>query len=137
MEQKSWWYYHTRVNSEWFRNMREPDRGAVLAALEVMTHRSTARLRGGFTVIFFALIYGLAGGLWGLALNFSPRWFMSGGAGVGILLGGIAAAVITSKPTPDQSKDMQFAANSTFGMLGILIGLVGLVVWGLRALFFR
>ena len=47
-----------------------------------------------------------------------------------------AAPVVAFQRTKEQIRDMSFGVGATLGNLGILIGVVGLIVWAMRLVFF-
>ena len=84
------------------------------------------------------ICYGIALGIWGLVLKKNFLWFGLSGFIVGLLISLVfVVPVIAMQRTAKRTKNMMFAAGATWGNIGILIGILGIVVWIIRAIFFR
>jgi len=85
----------------------------------------------------FIVIYSVALGIWGLALNKGFLWFGLSGAIIGILVSLLSIApVIAIKRTQEQIKETMFAAGAIWGGIGIFIGVAGIILWIVRVMFF-
>lgn len=83
------------------------------------------------------IYYGIVLSFWGLALKKSFLWFGLAGTIVGLLISLVfVVPIIATQRTEERTKDMMFAAGSTWGTIGIIIGSLGIVVWIIRAIFF-
>jgi len=80
--------------------------------------------------------YGIALAIWGLAFK---KFLLLGliGIGLGFLISLVfVAPVIASQRSAGRTKDMMFAAGAIWGNIAIVIGILGLIAWGIRVLFF-
>ena len=93
-------------------------------------------VRGVTTLLWTVAIYAVAVGIWGAALHKGVLWFVIGGAIFGLIPGFFSGMVVMGQPTVERSRSMGFAAGATFMALGTFIGLLGCVVWVVRAIFF-
>lgn len=84
----------------------------------------------------FVLLYGAAIGVWGPALGKSILWFAIIGGVIGLLAGTLTTLVGTSKRTSEGASETMFAAGAIWGLPGLVIGGLGLLVWVIRAIFF-
>ena len=107
------------------------------AALEAEYPGRASAFRGRVTMAFLLVIYAIAGAAWGLAVHGAVIWFAAGGAVLGALLGALGAAIISRARSVSGSIEMQAVAGAVFGLPGVAIGVLGLVVWLVRAVFFR
>lgn len=113
------------------------DLGEEINALGRPIHRSETIM----TVIFVSLqlmaYYGIAIGIWGLVFKKSFLVFGIYGFIAGFLISLLTTApVIASQRTKERIKDMSFAAGSIWGNIAILIGVVGLIAFAVRFIFF-
>lgn len=88
--------------------------------------------------LHLVVYYGIAISIWGLALKKSFLWFGLYGVIAGLLISLIfVVPVIAMQRTEERTKDIMFAAGSIWVSIGILIGILGIVVWVIRAIFFN
>lgn len=67
---------------------------------------------GVMTVLHLVVYYGVAIGIWGLALKKSFLWFTLVGVIIGLLLGLIAGPIIAKQRTNERSREMMFAVGA-------------------------
>ncbi len=81
--------------------------------------------------------YGIAIGIWGLALKKSILWFILFGAIAGLLIGLVfVCPVVASQRTKGRLQDIMFSAGSIWGGIATIIGVLGIIVWIIRIIFF-
>ena len=96
-----------------------------------------AKMSAIMATLHLIVYYGIALSIWGLALEKSLLWFGISGAAVGLLISLVfVAPVIAAQKNAERIKDMVFAAGALWGNIGIIIGVLGLVAWIVRAIFF-
>jgi hypothetical protein len=90
------------------------------------------------TTLHLVVYYGVALSIWGLTLKKSIFWFGLYGVIAGLLISlvFVAPVIVTSK-TKDRVRDMMFSAGAIWGNVGILIGILGIIIWIVRVIFFR
>lgn len=92
---------------------------------------------GVMAALHFIFYYSIAIGIWGLALKRSIFWFILSGAIVGLVISLLfVSPVVASQRTKGRIQDMMFAAGSMWGGLSIAIGILGIITWIIRAIFF-
>lgn len=100
--------------------------------------KSQAIINAVMASLHLIVYYGIALSIWGLAIKKS---FVRFGL-FGVILGALislffVAPIIAVQRTEERTKDMMFAVGAMWGNVGILIGILGLVVWIIRAIFIR
>ena len=104
---------------------------------EKIISRGQAKMNAIIASLHLIVYYGIALSIWGLALKKSFLWFGLSGVMVGFLISLIfVAPVIAMQKTEGCTKDMMFAAGAIWGNIGIVIGILGIVVWIVKAIFF-
>jgi len=99
--------------------------------------RGQAKMNAIMAALHLVVYYGIALGIWGLALKKSFLWFGLSGVVVGLLISLVfVVPVIAMQRTEERTKDMMFAAGSIWGNIGILIGVLGIVAWIIRVIFY-
>ena len=134
-QKKHWSEYGRVTKSEWFRNLPEMEQNAVRDALEHDTHESAIKLRATLAFVFLAAIWTVASFLWGMVFRFPFITFC--GTAFGAFLGVFWAISIEAQQTLQSAKNVQAVAGKTFGLPGIILGVIGLAAWLGRLLFFR
>lgn len=100
-------------------------------------HRSEAIMTAIFTSMQLIAYYGIAIGIWGLVFKKSFLTFGICGVFMGILISLLSIApVVAFQRTKEKIKDIVFSANSLWGNLGIIIGVIGLIALAIRWMFF-
>jgi hypothetical protein len=127
--------YHRTTTSEWFRELGEEEKKAVLLALEERTPASAARYRAVLTAIFLTGIGAVTFGIWGFALNTKPLWFALTGAFLGAGVGVFVGSAIASQKTAQGASDIQLATIALPRNIALIASAIGLVVWVARTIF--
>lgn len=113
------------------------DLGKKINTMGTPIHRSESVMTAIFVSLHLVVYYGIAIGIWGLVFKKSFLAFSFYGAIVGLLISLLSAApVIAFRRTKEKVRDMSFSAGATWGNLGIIIGIVGLVTLVIRSIFF-
>jgi len=100
-------------------------------------HRSESIMTAISAILMLTIAYGVALGIWGLALKKSILWFGFYGGIAGFLIGLIfVAPVVTTQRTKGRIQDVMFGVGVTLGGLGTIVGVLGIVAWIIRAIFF-
>lgn len=100
--------------------------------------RVKARTSAVMAALHLIVYYGAAVGLWGLALKMSLILFVLVGAIIGLLISLLfVSPVVAMQRTKEKARDMMFAASSIWGGISIIIGVLALVIWIIRVLFFK
>lgn len=101
-------------------------------------HRSNSIMTAVFVTLQLMLYYGMAMGIWGLAFKRSFLAFGFYGLIIGLLISLLfAGPVVAFQRTEEKIRDMSFGVGATWGNLGIIVGVVGLIVLVIRLLFFN
>ncbi len=112
--------------------------GKEINAVGTPLHRSESVMTAIFASIHLIAYYGIAIGIWGLVFSKSFLVFGFWGAIVGLLISLFSVApVIASQRTKEKVRDMSFGAGALWGNLGIIIGIVGLIAWVIKLIFFK
>ena len=99
--------------------------------------KNQAKINAVMAALHLIVYYGIALSVWGLAFKKSFLYFGLAGMILGALISLIfVVPIIAIQKTAERTKDMMFAAGAIWGNIGILIGVVGLVAWIVRAIFF-
>jgi len=100
-------------------------------------HRSESIMTAIFVSLQIILYYGIALGIWGLVFKKGFLIFSIYGIIAGFLISLLSIVpAIAFQITKEKTKDMVFGVSSLWGNLGIIIGVLGLVSWGIKSLFF-
>jgi hypothetical protein len=135
---KKHWTEIGRVkNADWFRKLPAREQEAVTAALEEDTHESAVKFRAVSTFIYMAVIYGVAGALWGMVFRPLLLVIVVIAASIGAVVGALSGAAIARQKTPKDAAAMQTIAGAFPGGIGLMIGGAGLVVWLVRLVLFH
>lgn len=123
------------------RNTNDPDvmkeLGEKINALGELIHRSQARMTAVFFSVRLIAYYAIAIGIWGLVFNKGFFSFSLYGSIAGFLISLLfVAPVISTQRTRERVRDIVSGAGLLLGNIGIIIGLVGLVAWIIKAVFF-
>ncbi|MEK7463419.1 MAG: hypothetical protein AAB621_03615 [Patescibacteria group bacterium] len=112
--------------------------GENINALGKPIHRSEAIMTAIFVSLQLIAYCGIAIGIWGLVFKKSFLVFGFWGAIVGLLISLLSVApVIAFQRTKEKVRDMSFGAGAIWGNLGIIIGVLGLIAWVIRLIFFK
>jgi len=100
--------------------------------------KGQAKMNAIMATLHLIVYYGIGLSIWGLALKKSFLWFGLFGVIVGLLISLIfVVPVIAMQRTKERTKDIMFGVGASWGIIGIIIGVLGIVVWIIRAIFFR
>lgn len=114
------------------------DLGERINALGKPIHRGESVMTAIMNTIQLMITYGIAIGIWGLVIKKSFLPFGLYGVITGLLFSLLFVAPVTaSQRTKERIQDISFAAGSIWGNLGIIIGVVGLIAWVIRLIFFK
>jgi hypothetical protein len=100
-------------------------------------HRSEFIMTAVFVSLQLMAYYGIAVGIWGIV--FKKSFFLFGLYGViaGLFISLLSAApVVAFQRTKERIRNIVDGVGIMWGNLGIIIGVVGLVAWGIRLIFF-
>jgi len=111
--------------------------GEKINAVGQPLHRSESVMTAVFVSLHLMAYYGIAIGIWGLVFKKSFLVFGLYGVVVGVLIGLFVAPVVASQRTKEQIRDIAFGAGAIWGNLGIITGVVGLIAWVIRLIFFK
>ena len=104
---------------------------------ETILERSRAKSMALGIILQLVAGYCIAIGIWGLALNKSLFWLAFIGIIIGLLIGLFNAKIILMQQTVERANDMMFSMGSLWGGLCTIIGILGLIVWIIRIIFFH
>lgn len=100
-------------------------------------HRSEAVMTAVWCVLQLIFIYTVVGGIWGLVFKKSFLLFGLFGGIAGLLVSALfVAPVVASQRTKQRIQDVVFGAGSLLFAPVIYIGVLGLIVWIIRLIFF-
>jgi len=111
--------------------------GEEINALGKPIHRSEAVMTAVWCVLQLIVVYAIVGGIWGLV--FKKSFFVFGlfGGIAGLLVSALfVAPVVASQRTKQRIQDIVFGAGSLLFVPVILIGVLGLIAWVIRLIFF-
>lgn len=112
--------------------------GEEINAVGTPLHKSESIMTAIFASLHLIVYYGIAIGIWGLVFKKSFLVFGFWGAIAGLLISLLSVApVIAFQRTKEKVRDMSFGAGALWGNLGIIIGVVGLIAWVIRLIFFK
>ena len=110
--------------------------GEEINALGKPIHRSEAIMTAVFVSLQLMAYYGIAIGIWGLVFKKSFLVFGLYGVIVGLLISLLSAApVVAFQRTKERIRNIAFGVGAIWGNLGIIIGVVGLVLWVIKFIF--
>lgn len=100
-------------------------------------HKSESIISAVWASLYLMGAYGIAIGIWGLVFKKSFLVLGLYGAIVGLLISLLfVAPVVAYQRTKEQVRDIAFAVGSLWGQLVIIIGVIGLVAFAIRLIFF-
>lgn len=94
---------------------------------------ATVRGIGRVTLFWLAVIYGVALAIWGAAVGRSILVFAIIGGILGLLIGWFNSLVIKGQRSIERASETSFAIGATWGVLGLVVGALGIIVWVVRA----
>lgn len=113
------------------------DLGEKINALGKPIHRSESIMTAIFVSLQLMAYYGIAIGIWGLVFKKSFLAFSLYGVIGGLLISLLSVApVVAFQRTKERIRDIVYGVDLIWGTLGIIIGIVGLVAWAIRLIFF-
>ena len=96
-----------------------------------------AIMNGIMASLHLIFYYAFALIIWGFALKRNWLWFGASGAVLGFLVSlFFVFPVIAGQRTEDRTREMMFATGAIWGNIAVVAGVVGIVVWIARAIFF-
>jgi len=111
--------------------------GKKINALGNPIHRSESVMTAIWCVLQLIVIYAIVGGIWGLVFKKSFLVFGLFGGIAGLLVSALfVAPVVASQRTKQRIQDIVFGAGSLLFVPVIYIGVLGLIVWIIRLIFF-
>lgn len=111
--------------------------GEEINAVSTPIHRGEAVMTAIFASLHLIASYSIAVGIWGLVFKKSFLIFGFYGAIVGLLISLLVVGpTIAFQRTREKIKNISFGAGAIWGSLGIIIGVVGLIAWIARLIFF-
>lgn len=112
--------------------------GEKINALGKPIHRNEAVMTAVFVSLQLMAYYGIAIGIWGLVFKKSFLMFGLYGVIAGLLISLLSAApVVAYQRTKERIRDIAVGIGVMWGRLGIIIGVVGLIAWVIRLVFFK
>lgn len=101
-------------------------------------HRSEAVMTAVWCVLQLIISYAVVGGIWGLVFKKNFLVFSLFGGIAGLLVSILfVAPVVAFQRTKQRIQDIVFGAGSLLFIPVIFIGVLGLIAWIIRAIFFR
>jgi hypothetical protein len=111
--------------------------GEEINATGTPLHRSESVMTAVWCVLQLIVIYAIVGGIWGLVFKKSFLIFGLFGGIAGLLVSALfVAPVVASQRTKQRIQDIVFGAGSLLFVPIIYIGVLGLIVWIIRLIFF-
>lgn len=111
--------------------------GEKINAAGTPLHRSESIMTAVFVALQLMAYYGIAIGIWGLVFKKSFLVFGLYGVIAGLLISLLSAApVVAFQRTKERIRNIADGVGIMWGNLGIIIGVVGLVAWIIRLIFF-
>ncbi len=104
---------------------------------EATISKTTQFFNGLIMTLSLIIFYAIAIGIWGAAIHKSYLWFAFFGAGFGLLLGLIAGPIVAHQKTHERAREMISAVSSLWEGIALITGILGLIVWAIRVMFFR
>lgn len=100
-------------------------------------HKSEAVMTAVWCVLQLIFIYAIVGGIWGLVFKKSFLFFGLFGGIIGLLVSLLfVAPVVAHQRTKQRIQDIVFGAGSLLFVPIIYIGILGLIVWIIKLIFF-
>lgn len=100
--------------------------------------KGQAKMNAFMATLHLIVYYGIALGIWGIALKKSFLWFGLFGVIAGLMISLMfVVPVIAVQGTEERTKDIMFGVGMMWGIIAIIIGALGIIVWIIRAIFFR
>ncbi len=111
--------------------------GQEINALGKPLHRSESIMTAIMDTIQLMITYGISVGIWGLVFKKSLLTFGLYGTILGLLISLLfVAPVVAFKRTKESIKETGFMVGFMWGNLAIIIGILGLIAWVIRLIFF-
>ncbi len=111
--------------------------GQEINALGKPIHRSESIMTAIFVSLQLMAYYGIAIGIWGLVFKKSFLAFAFYGVITGLLISLLSAApVVAFQRTKTRIRNIVEGVGLMWGTLGFIIGVLGVVAWIIRAIFF-
>jgi uncharacterized membrane protein len=111
--------------------------GEKINAAGTPVNRSESIMSGVLVSVQLMVYYGIAAGIWGLVFKQSFLTFGVYGVIAGLVISLLSAGpVVAFQRTKERVRDMSFGAGATLGNLGIIIGVLGIIAWIVRVVFF-
>ena len=112
--------------------------GEKINALGELIHSSQAIMTAVFVSLRLIAYYALAIGIWSLVFSKSFFSFFLYGAIAGFIISLIfVAPVISTQRTRERIRDIVFGAGALVGNFGVIIGILGLIAWIIKLIFFK
>ena len=112
--------------------------GGEINALGKPIHRSEAVMTAVWCVLQLVVSYAVVGGIWGLVFKKSFFAFGLFGGVVGLLVSILfVVPVVAFQRTKQRIQDIVFGAGSLLFIPVIYIGVLGLIAWAIRLIFFK
>ncbi|MCX6743818.1 MAG: hypothetical protein NT116_06340, partial [Candidatus Parcubacteria bacterium] len=104
---------------------------------ETPISRGQAKMNAIMATLHLIFYFGIALLIWGLALKKSIFWFGLAGVLVGLIISLLfVAPIMGMQKTKERTKELMFSIGSIWGGISIIIGILGILVWIIRAIFF-
>ena len=111
--------------------------GEKINAAGTPVNRSESIMSGVFVSLQVMVYYGIAAGIWGLVFEHNFLTFGLYGVIAGLLISLLSAGpVVAFQRTKERVRDISFGAGATLGNLGIIVGVLGIIAWIVRVVFF-
>jgi hypothetical protein len=111
--------------------------GEEINALGVPIHRKEAIMTAVFVSLQLMAYYGIAIGIWGLIFKKSFWVFGFFGLIVGLLISLLSAApIVAFQRTRERIRNVVDGVSILWGNIGIIIGVIGLITWIIKLMFF-
>jgi uncharacterized membrane protein len=111
--------------------------GREINALGTPVSRNESVMTAVFVSLWIMIDFGIAIGIWGLVFKKAFLVFGLYGILVGLLISLFFTPVIAFQRTKESIRNMTAGFNNMFHNLAIIVGVVGLIAWGVRAIFFH
>jgi hypothetical protein len=111
--------------------------GEKINAAGTPVNRSESIMSGVFVSLQVMVYYGIAAGIWGLVFEHSFLTFGLYGVIAGLVISLLSVGpVVAFQRTKERVRDISFGAGATLGNLGIIVGVLGIIAWIVRVVFF-
>jgi hypothetical protein len=110
--------------------------GEVINAKFTPIHRSESVMTSVLVSFYLIAGYGISIGLWGIVFKKSFLMFGLYGAIVGLLVSLLPALVMISQRTRESLREVIMGIGIMVGSIAVIIGIMGLVAWVIRLIFF-